>query len=640
MAVQARLLEQLIQTRNNAAEQAIAIALANCSPEEQGQLVDVLLKRNRRAGWVALIRHFDRLDDANRGKLVARPRDLFGPLAESMQDSAGSARENVIKIVQHCSDPRLVYLLAEALMDNRHEVRELAGKSLLETVRRYCDRSESPGGGGQDWPADAAEQIRRAVDLALGRFRTHRQTAALHAALIYERQLDSSTWSLFHDTYDELTRAATITFRALPEPALAHSLLLALGTPLKPAAMAGLAGLESAKLALPVVAESFRLVDPVLRDAAQSVSHLKMIAALRKEMPWNGPAWPAWLRLIENVGIQPVERFAWLARMFEKIPATPETVAWRMTVIRALADTMLPEAGGVIAAAVHDADERVARYAARFLLTRRVSDWRDLAAANLPSSPHLSVRRLSTRPAEASGGARATPARDMPAAPRGFDKAWHEYQNMPPAVQLNTARSVANDPAFAEQLRLKLQPIGTPQDITQGLKMLMALPSLLAYRSQIIALCGHRDARIAALAIRLIGRLEDPRLRDLLEAATRHADARVRANAVESMEDLQIAGQSQQVLAMLNSRHNRERANAIKAIGQFNFATARECLGKMLNDSNPLHRLSALWVVNQLEFINVMRQVGVMARKDPNMRVRKRAAEMLTTLSGHLQSLS
>jgi hypothetical protein len=60
----------------------------------------------------------------------------------------------------------------------------------------------------------------------------------------------------------------------------------------------------------------------------------------------------------------------------------------------------------------------------------------------------------------------------------------------------------------------------------------------------------------------------------------------------------------------------------------------------MLNDSNPLHRLSALWVVNQLEFINVMRQVGVMARKDPNMRVRKRAAEMLTTLSSHLQSLS
>jgi HEAT repeat protein len=102
------------------------------------------------------------------------------------------------------------------------------------------------------------------------------------------------------------------------------------------------------------------------------------------------------------------------------------------------------------------------------------------------------------------------------------------------------------------------------------------------------------------------------------------------------MEELHVADRSQQVLTMLNSRHNRERANAIKAIGQFNFATARECLLRMLADANPLHRVSALWVVGQLDLLEIMRQVSAIARRDPNLRVRKRAADMLETLSGNV----
>jgi HEAT repeat protein len=193
---------------------------------------------------------------------------------------------------------------------------------------------------------------------------------------------------------------------------------------------------------------------------------------------------------------------------------------------------------------------------------------------------------------------------------------------------------VASDPVLADQLRVKLG--GTLQDVAQALRMLGSLPSLLPYRNQIIGLCGHRDPRIAAMAVRLVGRLEDPRLKELLEAAAQHADARVRANAIESMEDLHIADKSQQVLEMLNSRHNRERANAIKALGQFDFATARECLGRMLTDQNPLHRMSALWVVSQLNLVEVMRQVSHLARKDPNARVRRRAVEMMETLSGSM----
>ena len=216
-----------------------------------------------------------------------------------------------------------------------------------------------------------------------------------------------------------------------------------------------------------------------------------------------------------------------------------------------------------------------------------------------------------------------------------FEKTWTEYPKLPPVVQHTVTRAADDkDPRFAELLRAKLSS-SVPHEIGQGLKMLSALTDLNPYRGQIITLCGNPDARIVAIAVRLVGRLEDPRLKDLLEAAAHHNDPRVRANAVESMGTLHIADRSQQVLTMLNSRNNRERANAIKAISEFDFATARECLSRMLSDPNPIHRISALWVVSQIHMLEVVRQVSAIARKDPNIRVRRRAADMLETLTGN-----
>jgi HEAT repeat protein len=645
MSVRHALLQRLTDSPNLAVERAVEAALAACAPAEQRDLAEVLLTRNRRSGWVALIRAFDRLDESIQQKLLARPRDLFGPLAETMQDVDGPARANVIAIVQRCADARLVYLLAESLMDNRPEVRDLAGRSLLDTVRRCCDRAGAAA-PDQAVDADAAGQIRRAVDFAVRQFKTHRQQAAVLAALIHERQTDATLWLLFQDTYDDLTRAATAILRAPADPALAPAVLLALASPLKPAAMAGLAAVESPAVAAAVAGQSFRLLDPAVRDAAGAIAHLKLLPALRKEPLWArggaGAGWADWLRLITTVGLQPAEKLNWLTRLLADAPPGPEGTAWKTCVLRAIADTGQAEAGTSLANALRDADERVARCAARFLLHRRIPEWREVAAATLPRSPHLSVRRLavaysrfSPDPPAPAAGTRAAPSAPLTAAPRGFEKTWADYQKLPPVMQHSAARAVATDPAYAERLREKLQS-GSPQDLAQGLRMLVALPNLTAYRSQVIALCGHADPRIAGMAVRLVGRLEDPRLKDLLEAAMRHADTRVRANAVESMEELHVADRSQQVLTMLNSRHNRERANAIKAIGQFNFATARECLLRMLADANPLHRVSALWVVGQLDLLEIMRQVSAIARRDPNLRVRKRAADMLETLSGNV----
>ncbi len=627
MSVRADILKTLANSRNVAAERALEAALREATGAEQAELADVLMERNRRGGWVALIRNFHKLDGAIQEKMLGRPRDLFGPLAETMHDSRGPARENVIAIVRRCADARLVYLLAEALLDARPEVRALAGHSLLDAVRRHWQALHTGDSAPSPMPEES-EQLRKAVELGLRQFKTHRQNSALLAALIHERQQESWLWPLFADTYDERTRAATIVLRAPSEPALAAAVLLGLGSCLKPAAMAGLGTAEAPALAGALAAESYRLLDPVLREAAQGVGHLKMLPALRKEPLWDLDNWLGWLRLIESVGLQPLERLTWLTRLVRSAPAGPAACAWKICAARALAETGLPEAAGPLGDLARDADERVARCAGRFLLSRRLAEWRERAAQILPASPHASVRRLpgASRPLrdpEASGA----PARP----PRGGDRTWNDGPK-PPLFEPTALRAGAPDPALADLMHAPIQ--GTSQDVAQALKLIAAQPNPAPQRNQIIAWCGHADARIAALAVRQAGRLEDPRLRELLEAAAHHADARVRANAVEAMEQLRLADRSPQVRAMLDSRHNRERANAIKALAQSNYATAREHLERMLTDANPLHRMSALWVVAQLRTTEIMRQVRGMAHNDPNLRVRKRAEEMLETVGG------
>ncbi len=638
MSARHDILEHLLSTRNAAAERVIDMVLAEAPPEEQRELAQVLLKRNRRAGWVALIRAFNRLDDQVQGQIVANPRDLFGPLAETMQDSNGPARENIIAIVRRCADVKLTFLLAEALVDRRPAVRELAGRALLETLRTYLKRSpeEQPATS-----ADDAQQMDRAIERGLRQFKTHRQGAAVTAALALERQQDGALWASFGDTYDELTRAGTLILRNAQDPIIARGLLLGLTSTLKAAASAGLSAVELPEVVLGLLKESYRLVDPLVRTAAGTVTHAKLFVAGKKHQLITAENWPQWLPLVEALALPGAQKAAVMADILDKAPEGDEGIACRVAVATAASRTPAAEAGSVLLRIAQDRDERTARIATRYLVERRYAgqahwDWK-AQAAKLATSPHASVRRIVQQggraPMPRPVGMKTQAAAETRAA--SFEQVWGQYAKLPPAMQHHQTRAAANDPAFVESLKTKLAATQVTE-LAQGLKMLASLPSLTAYRGQIIALCGHADARVAAIAVRLAGQLNDPRLKDLLELSAHHTDSRVRANAVESMAQLHIADKSQQVLAMLNSRHNRERANAIKAISQFDFATARECLVKMLADPNPIHRISALFVVEQLQLLEMIRQVSSIARRDPNVRVRRRAETMLDTLNTQL----
>jgi HEAT repeat protein len=660
MAVHTRLLEALRDSPNAAVEAAVERALPLAPPDEQRALAQVLLARDRRTGWIALVRCFNHLPEDLQEQLLARPQELFGPLSDTINDNAGQGRANVIDIVRKAADPKLVFLLTETLSDARTEVRHLAARAILEAIRRYHLRrqvareqvaqqpAESPAEnapGAADRAGRTAEAVqldpehlRRAVDFALRQYRKHRNPEIVQAALLFERQQESSVWTLFTDPHDEATRQAGQVLRILEDPGLAPAAYLALGSPLRAAACAGIATTSVVAVVDALAQESFRLLDPLLRPAAESINRPKCLAGVPQKAPWSHETWFDYLRFIDALGLEPARKLPWLLCLNETLPPAPLARPAKLLLQRSLARCACPEAQQAIVPMTCDPDPVVARCAARLLLARRHSagnplpapsgvagaaDWR-IYANTLLQSPHDAVRRLVAQALS----------------PGQFERLWNDYLRLPPAVQVTSTRALSEtDTQFPDLLRRRLasrQPI----DLAQGLKMLTTLPNIKPFREQVIALCGHPDPRIAATAVRLVGRLEDAKLKELLEAAARHTDPRVRANAVAAMDQLHIADRSSQVLALLNSRHHRERANAIRAISSFDFASARECLLKMLQDASPTHRISALWVVGQLQFLQIVRQVGALSRRDPNQHVRKRAAEVLVALQEIVASSS
>lgn len=619
MTVRQEILQKFAITKNGAADRVIGRALADSQGRQQHELTMLLLQRNNRAGWISLVRCYDRLSEDLQAELLNRKRELFGPLNDAMDDSDGPSRLNVIQIVRKCGESKLAFLLTEALNDSRDEVRKAAASALLEAIRNY----RAARIAAWDNPDNAPEHIpdpqdlRKAVDFALRQYRKHKQPEIVLAALLFERQQDSPLWGALHDTtYDEASRQAVALLRQLKNPELAEAAMLALGSPLKTAAMAGFLYCESPKVFAALAHESYRLVDPVLSHVANDLGHPNSLNQIPEPPPWDNDNWLHWLRLLDTLDLPTTTKLEWLIKMIETAPEGRDGVPRKLMVLHSLAKLQMQEAMQVISELMSDPDERVARSATRWMMSRKPTHWKSRVAPML-MSPHASVRKLVSNI--------VTPDR--------FAHLWKEYEKLPPAVQVSTARNISEDDNdFEPQLKNKLAH-GTPADILQAMRIVATLPNLMPYRDQIITLCGHPDIKIAGTAVHMTGRLNDPRLRDLLEAAAKHADPRVRANAIEAMEQLSIAGQSQQLAMMLNSRFNRERANAIKAISNIHFNQARDCLIRMLQDSNPMHRISAMWVVNQIGIMEIFKHVSSIARKDQNSHVRSRAMEILQRLT-------
>lgn len=258
-----------------------------------------------------------------------------------------------------------------------------------------------------------------------------------------------------------------------------------------------------------------------------------------------------------------------------------------------------------------DADPRVARTAALSLLERgTLTSPED--ARHVAESPHESVRALGREAL-----AEVDPLGEAPQPP------WADLFTMrrwlsrdPEGCVADVRRRIARDSA------------------TQRLAAIRAAERLgLAERVELELLTAATDAhpKVAASAIKLLGRVPSGSAESAVLAALGHSDARVRANALEAMA--RRRPDDDRLRQRCEDDHPRSRANAIR--GRLVFADQRSAetdLSGMLADPRPSHRVSALWVAERLRRPAWSHQVADLAQRDPEQAVRSRARRCARSL--------
>lgn len=310
------------------------------------------------------------------------------------------------------------------------------------------------------------------------------------------------------------------------------------------------------------------------------------------------------IRWIERLRMKDTQRLEYLTAFL----ADPDARV-RIGAVSALARmTPTRPVDEMLADFAYDPDERVASEALSVLAEAHTPARRRFHAPvfdRLQRSPHERVRQL------------AASARSE------FDP-WAEPADRW-ACPVTARLRLAQEPLeFLIEIRRDYSSSGVDNRI-RLLELGARLGILDRLESELLEAAVGEDQRLASKAALLLGRLESPDARAVLDAAVENGPARVRANAVEGLA--MARPQDARLEAFAADSVARLRANAIR-----HFLRARpqapeseRLLAEMLADPRPAHRLSALWVAERSPVFSLVARIADMTRADPDPAVHARA---------------
>lgn len=263
-----------------------------------------------------------------------------------------------------------------------------------------------------------------------------------------------------------------------------------------------------------------------------------------------------------------------------------------------------------------DPDERLMRMAAREIIRRRPNDFENMLLQLMTNAPD-SVRRLVSR---SIGHV-------------GFDNYWQRFDKMEPATRQQAGRAMLKLlPDGIARLSRRLSS-GTAEQRVKAIQIVQELGLADQLADDLRLLCSHPNARVRSKAVSSQGAFPATGPDPVLEHALQDSDPRVRANAIEVIE--QRPGNEYMGLLVQRARSssNRERANAIKAMHKMRVSQAAPALLEMLRDARSEHRISALWALRQIGIWQLIAEVAKLAKQDENLRVRRYAMGVLKAVA-------
>lgn len=621
-----QLLQALIASKNEAADEVLLEALRLGNPQEQATALDALIQRETTRGLSGVIALYESLSDPLKLTVLEKIRSFHHALRECGRSENSELRSQALKLIALGRQGKLAYVLSENLHNLDEPLSKAAVEALVALARwlatetrnliRLPDEERAKAYKTiHDNRADVEEAIARAMDVHRGKHGAE----LLRAALLLCDWPGSKTLAILHTA--KHGGQSPMVRRLQQPPASEHVDAFLLGAShgqLRSHFGTVFSHIDEAPVLDALLRKTHWLKDHQLQLCMHQVTRAAWLGEgdLAHDIERRGA--PEGARIGEWIsysGVHDVVQDERLEKLREHAQG-PEPIHFisRLNLLRIAARRPRGASVQLLKKFLSDSDERLVRLAAREIIRRRPPDFENMLLQLMINAPD-SVRRVVSRAIGQTG----------------FESFWQRFDRLDKNTRKNAGKAMLKMlPDATQRLGRKIANGAVDQRLkAMQITHELGLGELL--RPHIMQACSDPNAKLRSKAIALLGELGSIPPEAVVERVLNDADPRVRANAIEMLE----AQNKTQYLPLIAQRArsatsgNRERANAVKAMHHMKVKNANVALMGMLQDERPEHRISGLWALKAIGWWQLLNQVGALAKQDENLRVRRYALGVL-----------
>jgi HEAT repeat protein len=621
-----QLIQALVASDNEAADEVLLEALRLGNVTEQGQALDALIKRETTRGLGGVIGLYDDLPDTLKLRILNKIRSFHHALREAGRSDDVGRRLAALKLIALGRQGKLAYVLSENLHDLDESLSKAACEAVVALSRWIATESRNLAKVHDPERAsifkavtENRDEIEQAVARAMDVHRGRHGQELLRAALLLCDWPGSKTLAILHTA--KHGGQSPMVRRLQQPPASEHVEAFLLGAShgqLRSHFGIVFAHIDEAPVLDALLRKTHWLKDHQLQLCMHQVTRgawlgdVELAHDIERRDATEAARVGEW---VACSGVHDVVQDERLAKLREHAlgPDASHFEA-RLRLLRTAIRRPRGATVQLFKSFLSDPDERLVRMAAREIVRRRPSDFENVLL-QLMTGATESVRRVVSR---AIGQV-------------GFDNYWNRFDRLEKSTRKSAGTAMLKMlPDGVQRLGRRLAA-GPPDQRLKAMQIAHELGLGELLRQPLMQACGDANAKLRSKAIAVLGALDSVPPEVVIERVLNDVDPRVRANAIEVLESRQGA----QFLPMLAERarapgsNNRERANAIKALHHMKVKTAHVALASMLNDPRPEHRVSALWAMRSIGLWQLLNDVGRLAKEDSNLRVRRYALGVL-----------
>lgn len=621
-----QLLQALIASKNEAADEVLLEALRLGNPQEQATSLDALIQRETTRGLSGVIGVYDSLPDPLKLIILEKIKAFHHALRECGRSDDAELRTWALKLIALGRQGKLAYVLSE----NLHNTEEALSKSAVEalvalarwlsTETRNLVRLDEEERARvyksiNDNRPDVEEAIARAMDVHRGKHGPE----LLRAALLLCDWPGSKTLAILH-TAKHGGQSPMV--RRLQQPPASEQvdafLLGASHGQLRSHFGTVFSHIDEAPVLDALLRKTHWLKDHQLQLCMHQVTRAAWLGEgdlahdIERRDATEGARVAEW---ISWSGVHDVVQDERLEKLREHAIG-PDAVHFsaRLRIFRTAARRPRGASVQLLKSYLADSDERLVRLAAREIVRRRPPDFENMLLQLMIGAPE-SVRRVVSRAIGQTG----------------FENFWQRFDRLDKNTRKNAGKAMLKMLPDATQRLGRRIASGAVDQRLKAMQITQELGLGELLRPAVLQACSDPNAKLRSKAIALLGELGSVPPEVVLERVLNDTDPRVRANTIELLE----AQKKTQYLPLIAQRArsattgNRERANAIKAMHHMKVKNANVALMGMLGDERPEHRISGLWALKAIGWWQLLNQVGKLAKEDQNLRVRRYALNVL-----------